>query len=160
MESSDERLVVHQQLIRRAARAWFGVAALFEPLLVPVLGGQRPDQPPDPGPHALYLDEPLTIGQVAQLLGRRPGVTGGIVNRLARLGLVRRRPSERDLRMVEVVLTGEGREIVRQMESGLPDFVAPLLDLDGMGRDAKRFVELLERFVRAGGIETPGSRPA
>ena len=150
MESSDERLVVHEQLNRRAASAWFGVAALFEPRWYEFWESNGLTSPQTRVLYALYLDEPLTVSQVGRIIARRPGVATGIVNRLGKLGLVQRRPSERDLRMVEVVLTEGGREIFRQMEAGLPDIVGPLLE--GMGRDARRFVDLLERFIRAGGI--------
>src|ERR1044071_6209327 len=105
MESSEERLVFHEQLIRRAASAWFGVAALFEPGWYEFWEANGLTSAQIRVLYALYLDEPLTVSQVGRIIARRPGVATGIVKRLVRLGLVQRRPSDRDLRMVEVVLT-------------------------------------------------------
>jgi DNA-binding MarR family transcriptional regulator len=62
-----------------------------------------------------------------RLLVRPPSVTG-LVDRLERLGLVRRRAAEDDLRAKHVALTDDGRRLVERVLTGHGDQIALLMD--------------------------------
>jgi DNA-binding MarR family transcriptional regulator len=62
----------------------------------------------------------------ARLLVRPPSVTG-VVDRLERVGLVRREGVPTDLRAKQVVLTPKGRKLVGQVLAGHADQIARLM---------------------------------
>lgn len=61
--------------------------------------------------------QPVAIDRLAQELLVRHNSAVGLVDRLARQGLVERRRSAADRRRVEVVLTRKGRELVARVAS-------------------------------------------
>jgi DNA-binding MarR family transcriptional regulator len=65
----------------------------------PILGAMR------------FLDEPRTMGQMAELLCCDPSNVTGIVDALEAKGLAERRPSEVDRRVKVVVLTPKGGKL-------------------------------------------------
>jgi DNA-binding MarR family transcriptional regulator len=80
----------------------------------------------------------------ARLLVRPPSVTG-VVARLERDGLVLRRPAPEDNREKQVLLTGEGRALVRRVLRHNPAQVRRLLG--GLtSRDARDLHRLMSRF--------------
>ncbi len=62
-----------------------------------------------------------------RLLIRPPSVTG-VVDRLERMGLVRRVPSKADRRVRELRLTGEGRKLVARVLTRHSSYVRSLFD--------------------------------
>ena len=65
----------------------------------PILGAMR------------FLDEPRTMGEMAELLRCDPSNVTGIVDALEAKGLAERRPSEVDRRVKAVVLTRRGSKL-------------------------------------------------
>jgi DNA-binding MarR family transcriptional regulator len=66
---------------------------------------------------ALADRSPRSVGELAELAGVAPPSATRMLDGLARAGVVERRPSTTDRRVVEVFLTDEGRRIVRRKRS-------------------------------------------
>ncbi|WP_326946210.1 MarR family transcriptional regulator [Amycolatopsis sp. NBC_01307] len=90
----------------------------------------------------VLMAQPYGMGDLGATLGLEKSSLTGLVDRAVRRGLVRREPVPDDRRAVQVVLTGEGRELaadfyaatcrrIEELASGLPpaerDLLATLL---------------------------------
>jgi DNA-binding MarR family transcriptional regulator len=64
----------------------------------------------------------LTVGTISQRRGLDAPTVTGILRRLEQSGLVERRHSREDRRVVEVYLTAEGRDIVSSLVNVVRDF--------------------------------------
>ncbi|MFC4787234.1 MarR family winged helix-turn-helix transcriptional regulator [Nocardioides sp. MAHUQ-72] len=69
-----------------------------------------------------------TVGDIAAELGVNPSNATRHCDRLQRLGLVERRRSEQDGRVVQIALTGAGREVVEAVSARRRDQVRQVLD--------------------------------
>jgi MarR family transcriptional regulator, organic hydroperoxide resistance regulator len=56
-----------------------------------------------------------TVRQLGDATGQRPSTLTGVLDRLERRKLIRRRPNPRDRRSTQIVLTARGRDAVRQV---------------------------------------------
>ena len=61
------------------------------------------------------IEEPLSIGGLAKRLSLQSHSTVGLVNRLARRGLVHRRPDPEDARRVQLELTAKGSKLLARL---------------------------------------------
>ncbi|WP_328445102.1 MarR family winged helix-turn-helix transcriptional regulator [Amycolatopsis sp. NBC_00438] len=90
----------------------------------------------------VLMAQPYGMGDLGATLGLEKSSLTGLIDRAVRRGLVRREPVPDDRRAVQVVLTGEGRELaedfyaatcrrVEELATGLPaadrDLLATLL---------------------------------
>jgi len=66
---------------------------------------------------AAPADEPLTIGQLAERLQVRHHSAVGLIDRLAKRRLVKRRTDEEDRRKVHLVLTTQGETLISKLSS-------------------------------------------
>jgi DNA-binding MarR family transcriptional regulator len=57
---------------------------------------------------------PLTLGQIASLIFRQPHSASALLNRMRQSGLVTKRRSKKDERVVTVKMTREGEQLFRQ----------------------------------------------
>lgn len=88
---------------------------------------------------------PLRMADLGESLLVRPPSVTGVVARLERDGLVLRRPAPDDSREKQVVLTGEGRALVRRVLRHRPALIRRLLG--GLtNRDARDLHRLMSRF--------------
>lgn len=88
------------------------------------------------------------LGEVAGFLGVTPPAATKNIDKLERLGLVARCPSEGDRRATLLSVSRKGRNLVRKYENAMALRLEPALrqfDSD----DLNRFVNLLERFCLA-----------
>jgi DNA-binding MarR family transcriptional regulator len=79
----------------------------------------------------------LSIGELAELLDRRPHSTVGLVDRLVRRGLARRAPDRADRRRVGVRLTPRGESLLGRLS------VAHRDELRRLGPELQRVLEKL-----------------
>jgi DNA-binding MarR family transcriptional regulator len=68
----------------------------------------------------------MTLGELSQRMMVTNGNITGLVDRLAREGLIRRRPSQKDRRVQIVSLTAEGRRFFRAMAKVNADWVGEI----------------------------------
>ncbi len=102
----------------------------------PVLGALR------------FLEEPRTMGQMAEDLRCDPSNVTGIVDTLEAKGLARRRPSEVDRRVKVVELTGKGRKLRARMTA---EILKPPAWMEGLSEaDQRTLREVLGRAQAEG----------
>jgi DNA-binding MarR family transcriptional regulator len=96
---------------------------------------------------ALTEQNGRTMGDLALTLRVRPPTVSKTIGRLAAQGLVERRPSVEDARIVHVFLSDEGRERAKALDAlaeQLEDEMTEGLD----GKDKKRLRKLLKKVER------------
>jgi len=92
----------------------------------------------------------VTAGELATRLSVTPPTISGIVDRLVKLGLVRREDDESDRRLVRNHLTEQGQSSCSRLERGAEIFTRRLLiemdhdDLNALIRGLKAFVKASE----------------
>ncbi len=79
-----------------------------------------------------------TIKELAQHLQLRHHTVVGLVDRMEAAGLVARRTSEEDHRVVEVVLTGQGGSVLRELTAVHREELVRLADVSGRLADIIR----------------------
>jgi DNA-binding MarR family transcriptional regulator len=79
----------------------------------------------------------ISVSGLAEHLALRHHSAVGLVDRLVRRGLVRRRPSAGDRRRVELTLTPAGERLIAQLSS------AHLGELQRTGAELRRILEIL-----------------
>lgn len=95
---------------------------------------------------ALEAVEPRSQADLAEYAGCEPPTMSNGVAKLESAGLVERRRSERDARIVEVVLTDEGRARLPLLDAAWLDLGADTIgDLEG--DEAEELISTLERLA-------------
>ena len=98
---------------------------------------------------------PCSVNDLSRALGLQPSSTSGLVDRLAKLGMARRHRSRQDRRVVMVLLTPRGEEVVRNVMAGKQNshriFFKSLTP-----RERTQYVRILDKLVKAL-RETPGA---
>lgn len=87
-------------------------------------------------------DRPPSIGDLSGYLLIRHHSTVGLVNRVVAAGLVERQPDPRDQRVIRVVLTRKGQDVIEQLSE------AHLRELEHVGGQLGISEELLEQLAR------------
>ena len=97
---------------------------------------------------------PRRITELADAQGVTQPAMTGLVNRLARQGLVERSPDSADRRGVLVAVTGAGRTVLAERRRQRAEALAVLLDeLDAADRDALRAaLPAITRLVTKGHV--------
>ena len=88
----------------------------------------------------------ISMSELAEKLNAAPNTTTGIVDRMVRRQLVRRRQSEKDRRVVKIALTNKGEDIHRFYIKLHQDYTEGLLDVF-TDREAQEYVTLIEKLV-------------
>lgn len=102
-------------------------------------------------------DGPCRMQELAEALRVEPSTATRAVDRLERRGLARRRKAEGDGRIVEVLLTDDGRAAHEELHRRRHDLLAAVLD-HFSPREREVLAELLPRFAAAVGDELAPSR--
>lgn len=89
-----------------------------------------------------------TPGELSRQLHAHPTVTSRTITRLARAGLVERRPDAQDSRRLRIELTDHGRSVVDRIAAAVRPSLQSRLDRLEPGESAA-VVRALERLVRA-----------
>lgn len=91
----------------------------------------------------------VTAGELASRLGVTPPTISGIVDRLVKLGLMRREDDEADRRLVRNQLTEQGEAACGRFGRGIEIFIRRLL-VEMNHADLEAFMVGLKAFVKAG----------
>jgi DNA-binding MarR family transcriptional regulator len=76
---------------------------------------------------AKYLSDRVKISDLATWLRRSPNSVSMLVDRMVKAGLVRRLRDRGDRRLVYVILTSKGQNIVEQSSPGMWEFIKDML---------------------------------
>ncbi len=96
----------------------------------------------------LVSESDRSVGDIAEHLGVNQSNASRHCDRLQRLGLVERRRSGADARIVFIALTDQGRALVEEVTARRREEVRRLLDAIPV-RDARALIGVLEVFNRA-----------
>lgn len=77
--------------------------------------------------YILFSEGNVPVGYLAERMGVRPSTVTGMMNRLSRQRLIRRRTDPRDRRVVRVELTPAGREAVCELSAAATGYLGELL---------------------------------
>jgi DNA-binding MarR family transcriptional regulator len=97
--------------------------------------------------HLLSTREAASVGDLSRVLGVRPPTVSKSVNRLAAEGLVERKSSPDDSRVVLVSLTAEGRSRLQRLEEKMEEAEADMVSVLGE-KDSRRLRKLLRKLSR------------
>ena len=90
----------------------------------------------------------VTAGELAQRLAVTPPTISGIVDRLVKLGLIRREDDDSDRRLVRNLLTDPGEAACKRMEQGSEIFTRRML-VEMNHEDLEDFIAGLKAFIKA-----------
>jgi len=90
----------------------------------------------------------VTAGELATRLSVTPPTISGIVDRLVKLGLIRREDDESDRRLVRNFLTDQGETSCKRMEQGSEIFTRRIL-VEMNHQDLEAFIVGLKAFIKA-----------
>ena len=90
-----------------------------------------------------YLDDPVRPTDVARWIGRRTNSVSMIIDRMAKAGLVRRVRDRSDRRVVRLIITSKGEDILEPATLAGWEFVQKIM-LPLSNEDRHTFVRLLE----------------
>ncbi len=97
----------------------------------------------------LMREQPgVTAGELAHRLGVTPPTISGIVDRLVKLGLVRREDDESDRRLVRNLLTEDGANACSRLERGVEIYTRRIL-VEMNHEDLEDFIRGLKAFIKA-----------
>ncbi len=92
-----------------------------------------------------YIDDPVTVSEVAHWLDRNPNGISMLVDRMVRDGLVKRTRDLRDRRSVRLSMTNKGKEILEQATMSGWELVQEILSCLS-DEDLRTFNSILERM--------------
>jgi DNA-binding MarR family transcriptional regulator len=101
---------------------------------------------------------PIGVVELSELVGRDYTTVSRQAAKLAKLGLITRRPSKADHRVREAAITGEGKKMTRALDAARERMAAVLFakwskrDLQDLARLMRRFADDLQT------LPTPGYR--
>jgi DNA-binding MarR family transcriptional regulator len=103
---------------------------------------------------------PVGVVELSELVGRDYTTVSRQVSKMARLGVIRRRPSRSDRRVREAVIEAPGRKMTRALDAAR-ERMARTMFARWSARDRKELARLMRRFVRdlASGPPLPVARP-
>jgi DNA-binding MarR family transcriptional regulator len=99
-------------------------------------------------PLLVYIDRkgPIGVGELADLVGRDYTTVSRQVAKLDTLGYVERRPSKRDSRVNEAMITERGKNVTHALDNTRQELAERLLK-DWTKKDLKDLTRLLRQFV-------------
>lgn len=117
-------------------------------------------------PQALALSTlndqgPMPISKLAELTGSANSTISGVVDRLERLELAKRKRSELDRRVIYVEATEKYRRLQDRAEAGVNEYFDQLLAAQLTGGERKTVAEglqLLDKALTAGEEEAAGKK--
>jgi DNA-binding MarR family transcriptional regulator len=93
-----------------------------------------------------YLNDPVRPTDVAQWLGRSPNSVSMIVDRMVKIGLVKRMRSKSDRRVVRLVITSKAENALKPATLGGWEFIQEILSPIS-DEDKRTFVSLYEMVI-------------
>ncbi len=105
----------------------------------------------------VYVNNKLTVNQLAQLANRKPNSISMIVNRMERDGLVKRVRDSKDRRVVYLTATTKGLGILKQALKPGWEFLSRLF-ADFTDEEMQSFISALQKFHDCALKEMPHRR--
>ncbi|MDD5311694.1 MAG: MarR family transcriptional regulator [Dehalococcoidia bacterium] len=105
-----------------------------------------------------FFDAPLTASRIARLLSLETHSVTSLLDHLQKRKLVRRRRSKSDRRVIEVILTDQGRQTLREVVQPYLQFIDGIFISVLSPKELEEFTAIMQK-VRDAGITWQGSDP-
>ena len=145
-----------QELQRRALVAYGRAIAVVDPIRLQLWDGRGLTMPQLRLMHLLRLREPRPVGELASEMKVSPASVTGLTDRLVRQELIQRQANACDRRVVDVVLTDEGRRLLDEIEVTGTAYLAPIFERMG-DEEVEKLIAAFDGFAAAAG--TPPAEP-
>ena len=105
-----------RQLLEGALQAYGRAIAVADPIRLRFWDGRGLTMPQLRLMFIVRDREQCSVGELAERLNVRPATVTGLTDRLVRQDLIERRDHPSDRRIVQIVLTAEGRRVLNEIE--------------------------------------------
>jgi DNA-binding MarR family transcriptional regulator len=106
-----------EDLFERALNAYLTVLALGEPIRIRIWDNRGLTMTQLRLMHTLASENGITLGSLSQLMNLSPSAMTGVIDRLQRMRLLRRKPDSVDRRAIRIYLTEEGRALLAAFDT-------------------------------------------
>jgi DNA-binding MarR family transcriptional regulator len=156
-------MTIDEDLVERAIRTYGEVLALAEPMRFRLWDSRGLTMTQLRLMFTLFQNDGIIVSTLAQRMDISPSAMTGIIDRLRRSKLIRRRADPRDRRVTRIYLTDEGRALWDEVDAAGRAYVGATVRR--LGRDrVEAFIEALSEFLEAAkgaqGVKAPTLEPA
>lgn len=137
-----------RELIDRALRAYARALNVVDPIRLQFWDGRGLTMPQLRVMFLLLDHDGQSAGELAQAMRVRPATITGLTDRLSRQKLIERQADAADRRIVRVVLTSEGRGVVRAVQEASRAYLE-MVFADLGEEKVRSLTESLREFARA-----------
>jgi len=141
-------MTVDDELFDRAIRAYTEVLALGEPMRLRLWDSRGLTMTQLRLMFTLLQEDGISMSAVAERMDLSPSAMTGIIDRLSRMKLIRRRPDREDRRVARICLTEEGRALSAEIDATGRALVTTVVQELGRGK-VETFIEALNEFLKA-----------
>lgn len=159
-DEGDLSRTVDSELLERVAYAYSRAMTVLDPVRLESWDAQGITLGQLRLLYILFAEGNVPVGYLAERMGVRPSTVTGMMNRLSRQRLIRRRTDPRDRRVVRVELTPAGREAICELSAAATSYLGELL-AQLPERVVIELVEGLEALVEVARArrQSPASEP-
>jgi len=156
-------MTIDGELVERALRTYGEMLALAEPVRFRLWDSRGLTMTQLRLMFALFQQDGIAVSTLAQRMDISPSAMTGIIDRLRRIKLIRRRAAPRGRRVPRVYLTEEGRTLWGAVDAAGRAYVSATVRR--LGRDrVEAFIEALSEFLEAAKevqeVKAPALEPA
>jgi DNA-binding MarR family transcriptional regulator len=156
-------MTIDEELVERALRTYGEMLALAEPIRFRLWDSRGLTMTQLRLMFALFQQDGITVSTLAQRMDISPSAMTGIIDRLRKSKLIRRRADPRDRRVTRIYLTEEGRALWGAVDAAGRAYVSATVRR--LGRDrVEAFIETMSEFLEAAkevqDVDAPVLEPA
>lgn len=139
-------MTIDEELVERALRTYAEMLALAEPIRFRLWDSRGLTMTQLRLMFALFQEDGIAVSTLAQRMDISPSAMTGIIDRLRRIKLIRRRADPRDRRVTRIYLTEEGRTLWGAVDVAVRAYVSATVRR--LGRDrVEAFIAALSEFL-------------
>ncbi|MGQ9572080.1 MAG: MarR family winged helix-turn-helix transcriptional regulator [Dehalococcoidia bacterium] len=147
-QESGQEAGIDNELSERALLTYVQVLAIGEPILLRLWDSRGLTITQLRLMHVLWQGDGVSVSRLAQSMDLSPSAMTGIIDRLVRSGLIRRKADRKDRRLVRIYLTPEGRSLLEEMDTAGKAYVNRIIHHLGRER-VEPLVDSLSEFLEA-----------
>jgi DNA-binding MarR family transcriptional regulator len=145
---SNHQVSVDDELSERALNTYVDVLAIGEPILLRLWDSRGLTTTQLRLLFTLLQGDGVSVSSLGQSMGISPSAMTGIIDRLVRSKLIRRKMDHRDRRLVRIYLTPESKGILEEMDAAGRAYVNEIIRHLGRER-VETLVDSLSEFLEA-----------
>ena len=139
---------VRDDLLDQAIRTYVDLLALGEPMRFRLWDSRGLTMTQLRLMLTLLQEDGISMGNLAQRMDLSPSAMTGVIDRLSKIRLIRRKPDPEDRRVARICLTEEGRALSAEIDATGRALVTTVVQELGRGK-VETFIEALNEFLKA-----------